>query len=217
MTPSPMPADLARERGEILHTALRELPVELLAPLLRGVRRHADLLAPGSLYSEHGGCPVGMMLDELRGGRPRRRFRRRKPTIRQEEPDIARAHPRVAHIEYIFDSTCKRLGWRLRLEPCAVAPTVGLWMAAEVHAEINLRHMEAAGSSPSATAPSALDEALFADTVARLRELRPWLSEEQATRTVERLIGARRPEQLFVPPEWQAEVELQRERLGSAA
>ena len=217
MTPSPMPADLARERGEILHSALRELPVDLLAPLLRGVRRHADLLVPGSLYSDDGGCPVGMMLDELRGRRPRWRFRRRNATIRQQEPDIARAHPRIAHIEYIFDSTCKKLGRRLGAQACEVAPTVGLWMAAEVQAEINLRHMEAGTSAPAPAARAVLDESLFDDTVARLRELRPWLSPEQARRTVERLVGARRPEKLFVPPEWEAEVDLQRRRLGFPA
>lgn len=213
----PMPADIARERGEILHGALRELPFELLAPLLRGVRRHADSLVPGSLYTADGACAVGLMLDELRGGRRRPRFRKPKPTIRQEAPEIVRAYPRMAHVEYVFDSTCKRLGNRLRVPPGDVAPTVGLWMASEVHAEINLRHMEEGGSPPPATAKAVLDEALFADTVARLRELRPWLSEEQAIRAVESLIRARRPEDLFVPPEWQSEVELQRERLRSAA
>ena len=212
-----MPADIACERGEILHQALRELPVGLLAPLLRGVRRHADLLVPGSLYSGEGGCAVGMMLDELRGGRPRWRFRRPKPTIRQEAPDIARAHPRMAQIEHVFDSTCKRLGRRLGMEPGDVAPTVGLWLAAEVQAEINLRHMEESTGAPPPRASAALDESLFADTVARLRELRPWLSEEQATRMVEHVIGARRPEELFVPPEWEAEVELQRQRLSCPA
>ncbi|MDQ6750055.1 MAG: hypothetical protein M3Z33_04800 [Actinomycetota bacterium] len=211
-----MPTDIARERGEILHQALRDLPYGLLAPLLRGVRRHADQLVPGSLYSGPGACAVGMMLDELRGGRPRRRFGRPKPTIRQEAPDIVRAYPSMAHIEDVFDSTCKRLGARLRVDPSQVASTVGLWVAAEVQAEINLRHMEAGGSEPPAHAPAVLDEALFADTVARLRELRPWLSEEQATRAVECLIRARRPEELFLPPEWQAEVELQRERLACA-
>ena len=213
--PSPMPADIARERGEILHQALRELPVELLAPLLRGVRRHADLLAPGSLYTGQGGCAVGMMLDELRGARPRRRFRRARPSLRQEAPDIARAYPRMTHIEYVFDSTCKRLGHRLRVDPSDVASTVGLWMAAEVQAEINLRHMEAGADAPQTFARAVLDESLFEDTVARLRELRPWLSGEQATRMVEHMVGARRPEQLFVPPEWQVEVELQRHRLAS--
>jgi hypothetical protein len=215
--PTPMPADIASERGEILHQALRELPVELLAPLLRGVRRHADRLVPGSLYNGQGGCAVGMMLDELRDARPRRRFRRPKPTLRQEAPGIARAYPRMAHIEYVFDSTCKRLGHRLRVEPSDVASTVGLWMAAEVQAEINLRHMEAGAETPRTFQRAALDEALFHDTVARLHELRPWLSYEQATRMVEHMIGARRPEQLFVPPEWQVEVELQRQRLASPA
>jgi hypothetical protein len=213
MTPSPMPDDLARERGQVLHRALRELPVGLLAALLRGVRRHADMLVPGSLYSDEGACAVGLMLDELRGRRRRRRFRWTSPTIHEEEPEIARDYPRLAHIEFIFDRTCKELQARLGLGPYAAGHTTGLWMAAEVQAEINLRHMEAAAEDRPARAAQ-LDPALFADTVGRLRALRPWLSEEQAARVVEGFVGARRAEPLFVPAEWESEVELQRRRLA---
>jgi hypothetical protein len=213
MTPSPMPADLARERGQVLHRALRELPVGLLAPLLRGVRRHADMLVPGSLYSDEGACAVGLMLDELRGGRRRGRFRWSSPTIHEEEPEIARAYPRLGHVEFIFDRTCKEVQQRLGLGPDQAGHTTGLWMAAEVQAEINLRHMEASAEGRPARAAQ-LDPALFADTVARLRDLRPWLSEDQAARVVEGVVGARRAEPLFVPAEWESEVELQRRRLA---
>ena len=172
MTPAPIPADLARERGQVLHKALRDLPVGLLAPLLRGVRRHSDSLVPGSLYSSDGACAVGLMLDELRGGRPRGRFRRRPPTIHEEAPKIAREYPRLAHIEFIFDHSCRALEERLGVSPGEAGRTVGLWMAAEVQAEINLRHMEASAEDTPARA-AVLDKALFADTVARLRDLRP--------------------------------------------
>jgi hypothetical protein len=210
-----LPPDLARERGAVLHRALRELPVWLLEPLLVGTRRHADALVPGSLYGDDGvsGCAVGMMLNELSGPQPRRRrFRRRpSPTIHEEAPDLARDHPRLGHIEFIFDRTCKALRERLGLTDYEAAGMVGLWMAAEVQAEINLRHVESAEPPPGGGAE--VDEALFADTVARLRDLRPWLSEEEAARAVAAWTGTRPAEPVFVPPEWVDEVESQRERL----
>ena len=214
--PSPMPTDLARERGEVLHRALRSLPVELLEPLLRGIRKHADSLVPGALYSRKGGCAVGMMLHELRGGRLRR-FRRGSPTIHEEAPEIATKHPRLAHLEFIFDRTCEELAERLGVSVCEAAPTVGLWMAGEVAAEINLRHMEALAENGPPTDSIVIDEERFAEAVSRIRELRPWLSEKQAETMVEAFMGARRVENLAVPPEWEAEVELQRERVAEPA
>jgi hypothetical protein len=82
-------------------------------------------------------------------------------------------------------------------------------MAAETQAEIDLRQFE----TQSARLPVApADSALFEATVTRLRELRPWLSEEQAGRLVEGWTGTRRldPDPLFVPHEWVKEIELQR-------
>jgi hypothetical protein len=134
---APIPPDLARERGEVLHRALQDLPFDVLTALLRGVRRHADSLVPGSLQRGRGGCAVGMMLHELRGTRPRRQLRWRSPTIHEDAPEVARKYPRLAHIEFIFDHTCDALAERRGVEPCEVARDVGLWMAAEVEAEID--------------------------------------------------------------------------------
>src|SRR4051812_43900975 len=157
--------DLARERGQVLNKALRELPLELLEALLRGVRRHADSLAPGALHNGGGGCAVGMMLHELRGTRPRRfHLRWRSPTIHEDAPELARRYPRLGHLELIFDRTCEAVAASRGVEPCDVARDVGLWMAAEVQAEIDSRH------SP-----------------------------------------------LYVPAEWESEVELQRKRLAEPA
>jgi hypothetical protein len=211
-----LPADLARERGAVLHRALRDLPVWLLEPLLVGTRGHADSLVPGSLYGDDGvsGCAVGMMLKELPGSRRRGRFRRRPaPTVLDEAPELAREHPRLAHIEFIFDRTCQELVGRLAIDECQAAGRVGLWMAAEVQAEINLRHVESA--EPPRHNGAEVDEALFDETVARLRDLRPWLSEEEAARAVQAFTGARPAEELFVPSEWVHEVEYQRERVLS--
>ena len=141
MTPTPIPTDLARERGQVLNKALRELPLELLEALLRGVQRHADSLKPGALDRGRGGCAVGMMLHELRGTRPRRlRLRWRSPTIHEDAPELASRYPRLAHLELIFDRTCEELAARRGLEPCDVARDVGCWMAGQVEAEIEGRH-----------------------------------------------------------------------------
>ena len=203
----------------MLHRALRELPVWLLEPLLVGTRRHADALAPGSLYGDDGvsGCAVGMMLNELSRSQPRRRrFRRRpSPTIHEEAPELAQHHPRLAHIEFIFDHTCQQLQELLDVSEREAAGMVGLWMAAEVQAEINLRHVESAEPPPGGGAE--VDKALFADTVARLRDLRPWLSEEAAARAVTAWTGARPADPVFVPPEWVDEVVSQRKRLLGVA
>ena len=214
--PRALPPELARERGEVLHRALRELPVELLAPLLRGIRRHADSLVPGALYdgSREGGCAVGMMLREL-GAEPRRRgLFGCPPTIHEGAPDIARRHPRLGHIEIVFDRTCQAVMERLGLDEEEAARATGLWMASEVAAEINTRHMESLAEQRRPTSAAAVDEELFADTVARLRALRPWLSEAQAERLGESVVGARRAAPLAVPAEWAQEVELQRRRLA---
>ena len=139
--PSPIPTDLARERGQVLNKALRELPVELLDALLKGVRRHSDSLAPGALHrGRGGGCAVGMMLHELRGTKPRRRLRWRSPTIHEDAPELASRYPRLGHLELIFDRTCDELAARRGVEPCDVACDVGMWMAREVEAEVESRH-----------------------------------------------------------------------------
>ena len=139
MAPSPIPPDLTRERGQILRKALSDLPVALLEPLLRGVRTHADVLAPGSLHQGRGGCAIGMMLHQLRGTRPRRALRWRSPTIHEAAPDIARRYPRLGHIEFIYDNTCYAVAERLGASPCEVARDVGLWMAGHVQAELDGR------------------------------------------------------------------------------
>lgn len=225
--PIPLPEQLARERGAILQRALRDLPPSLLEAMLRGLRRHSDALAPGGLYTGDGsgGCAVGMMLREITGepseersGRWWLRFRFQSPTIREDRPDLARANPRLWHLELIFDVTCDEMGDRLGVPAHEVARSVGLWMAGETQAELSLRRMEAAagGQAAARTLPAAeLDARLFQDTVARLRQLRPWLSERQASLMVEGWVGARRaePDPLYVPDHWATEVRLQRDRL----
>jgi hypothetical protein len=146
-----MPADLARERGELVRKALRSLPLELLDALLRGTRRHADSLAPGSLFSRDGRCAVGMMLIELEERPSWPSPRRRSPTIHEAAPALARQYPRLAHLEFIFDRTCQALAERLDRSPCEVARSVGLWMAAEAQAEIDSRRKHTNGAARRGT------------------------------------------------------------------
>jgi hypothetical protein len=231
--PAPLlPADLARERGVVLHRALRHLPTGLLEPLLSALRRNADRLVPNRLYEEggDGGCAVGMMLRELEAGERHavgaRRLRRWRPkrSVVDQHPELARAHPRLAHIEIVFDNSCAALrSRRPALTEREAARRVGLWMAAEVQAEVNLRHLELraeAAPLPSlARHACAHEQALFAQATLRLRELRPWLTESRAARVIESWLGLRvlEPDPTFVPAEWVEEVRLQRGRLAHAA
>lgn len=233
---SPLPPEFARERGAVLHRALRTLPVALLEPLLRGLRRHADSLVPGHLVTGDGGCAVGMMLRELAQDPswqqaeapppPRRRWTPmwRQPSIYESWPQLAASYPRLHHVEIVFDVTCKRLRAQATMAQAEVPRAVGLWMAAETQSEINMRHLEqtaesAAGSDAPPLPPRSvpLDAELFAATVERLQQLRPGLSRVQATTAVESLIGARRlePDPLFMPVAWERELELQRQRLAA--
>jgi hypothetical protein len=221
-----IPSDLARERGAVLHRALRDLPLALLEALVRGLRRHSDSLVTGRLYDERGagGCAVGVMLRELSGKdcRPPLWRRRRSPeTIYEEHPEMARVYPRLAHIELIFDKTCQALrDARPELSERESARKVGLWMAAEAQAEINLRHLEAGADTTPEGMPRAADrEELFGSTVSRVRELRPWLSQDEAIRAVAAWIATPEEEHapLFVPDEWVEEVRLQGERVTDDA
>ncbi len=219
----------------MLHRALRTLPVALLEPLLRGLRRHADQLVPGHLVTGNGGCAVGLMLRELaldpswqQAGELPPRQRRwtsmwRQPSIYESWPQLAASYPRLHHVEIVFDVTCERLHAEGHMDAGDVPRAVGLWMAAETQSEINMRHLEdGAGDSKAPPLPPRsvpLDAELFEATVERLMQLRPGLSRAQATTAVESLIGARRlePDPLFMPAAWERELELQRQRLAATS
>lgn len=218
----------------MLHRALRTLPLALLEPLLRGLRRHADALVPGHLATGNGGCAVGMMLHELaldpswqEAGalpEPQRRWSAwRQASIYDSWPKLAASYPRLHHVEIVFDVTCKRLQEEGAMASEEVPRAVGLWMAAETQSEINMRHLEdgaeSSGAPPLPPRSVPLDAELFEATVDRLMQLRPGLSRAQGTTAVESLIGARRlePDPLFMPAAWERELELQRQRLAATS
>jgi hypothetical protein len=215
---------VALDRRPVLQRALRGLPLSVLEPLLRGLRGHADRLVAGHIQPVgDGACAVGMMLREM-GAEPdpprtqrELRRRRREVSIWNLKPSLARAHPRLHHVEIVFDSTCQRMAERGEVAPREIPRAVGLWMAAETHAEINVRHLEGIGAADRPARTARVDERLFDSTVTRLRELRPGLSRDEAEASVEAAIGARRadPDPLFVPGGWEREVAFQRDRLGA--
>ena len=193
-----VPIEVGKDRAAVLHRALRNLPVELLEPLLDGLRRYADSLAPGNVDDGHGGgCAIGMMLREISDDPrladlcdppPRRvpRFKR-GPSVYHRWPALAKAQPRLLHIETLFDSTCAGLRAEGDVPEDQVPRAVGLWMAAETEAEINLRHLEAHSASESPLNGAGAGGPLFEQTVDRLMELRPSLSRAQAAAAVRRL------------------------------
>jgi len=121
------------------------------------------------------------------GPQPPRRWHRKRPSVYHRWPELARRYPRLLHLESFFDATREQLTRRGELPAAEVPTAVGLWMAAETEAEINLRHLEAQGAgSPPPGRPNTAGP-LFERTVERLMQLRPSLSREQAEALVRRL------------------------------
>jgi len=202
-----VPAAVSEVRAPVLHRALRNLPVELLEPLLDGLRRYADSLKPGSLENGAGeGCAIGMMLREIASdprvgealgdippARRQSRFRRQGPSVYHCWPELAKAQPRLLHLEALFDSTCAAMASDAAFPADEIPRAVGLWMAAETESEINMRHLEdmAADGRHAPVGHAGLDERLFEETVDRLMELRPWLSRAEAAAAVAALSKGR--------------------------
>jgi hypothetical protein len=133
--------------------ALQYLPDELLRAMVRGLRTHADDLAPGVLFRGHsaGGCAVGITLRELA---PNAfdfgwlQFWLRQRWRRGIERDVARRFPHLNHLQRHFDEAVAEL----REEGCDPQPAkaVGLWLAASAEAELRARRTALAekGSLP---------------------------------------------------------------------
>jgi hypothetical protein len=136
------------ERLSVARRSLRALPDDMLVALACGLRRHADELLPGRLYSAQGGCPVGVMLRQLdpeaySGGRLRfalrHGWRRRAGWYGGE---LAR-NPRLRHLEWSFDEAVERTR---ELDPALsrrqAAAVVGAWIRADAEAELDWRRVQ---------------------------------------------------------------------------
>jgi hypothetical protein len=133
--------------------ALQHLPDRLVAAMVRGLRAHADDLAPGVLFRDHSsrGCAVGVTLRELapdafRFGRIRfwlwQRWRR------GVERDVARRFPRLKHLQWHYDAAVKQLTEAGYPQP---ATAVGLWLAASAEAELASRRCAVTETGPPRT------------------------------------------------------------------
>jgi hypothetical protein len=159
-----IPLAVATERKQVLDRTMRHLPDAVLDAMCRGLDRHDGRLRPGKLFSGEGGCAVGVMLRELFPSyRANRgligRLRRRSESIVDEQPQLARSLPRLAHIEIWFDVTiriCQDGDPRHTVAEWAQA--VGRWLAGCLYVELEHRSrpaaepawMELAGLEPAA-------------------------------------------------------------------
>jgi hypothetical protein len=155
--PSPVvvpPVGVRPELARDVPGALRHLPAELLQAMVRGLRAHADDLAPGALFrgNSTGGCAVGVTLRELDPDAFRFGWlqfwlwhRWRKGV----ERDVAHRYPRLKHLQWYFDEAVAELEASGR-EP-RPSRAVGLWFAASAEAELEARR----GTLPRRRRPAA--------------------------------------------------------------
>ena len=115
--------------------------------MVRGLRTHADDLAPGVLFrgKSSGGCAVGITLRELS---PDAfdfgwvQFWLRQRWRRGIEPDVARRFPHLNHLQRYFDEAVAEV--KEADGDSQPAKAVGLWFAASAAAELDARRGTAA-------------------------------------------------------------------------
>jgi hypothetical protein len=124
--------------------------------MVRGLRAHADELAPGVLFRNQsvGGCAVGITLRELAPEAfdfGRLRFWLWQRWRRGVERDVARRFPRLNHLQRHFDEAVAEVS---RAGYSRGAKAEGLWLAATADAELGSRRRAVAETrrSPTRTA-----------------------------------------------------------------
>ena len=161
----------------MLDRTLRHLPDAVLDAMRRGLDRHDGRLHPGKLFSDDGGCAVGVMLRELFPGYQVERgligrLRPRAESILDEHPRLARSLPRLAHIEIWFDTTIEVCRERDPHRTVAEwAQAVGRWCAGCLHAELERRRRWAAEPVPGFSAERPHDRRQLAAPRLRQQEL----------------------------------------------
>ena len=137
--------------------ALQHLPDELLRAMVRGLRTHADDLAPGVLFrgNSSGGCAVGITLRELAPDAFNfgwLQFWLRQRWRRGVERDVARRYPRLNHLQRHFDQAVAEL----KEAGCDAQPAkaVGLWLAASAEAELGTRRSAVTNKTRLPTRPA---------------------------------------------------------------
>jgi hypothetical protein len=145
-----IPQTIAVERKRVLDRTLRHLPDAVLDAMRRGLDRHDGRLRPGRLFSAQGDCAVGVMLRELFPGYRADR-RRRNRSVTDAHPQLARALPRLVHVELCFDVTIRTCREHDPTHTVADwAQAVGRWFAGCAYVELERRGRAAAEPLPAA-------------------------------------------------------------------
>lgn len=156
---SPTPDGVSRALATATERAIRRLPDELLRAMARGLRRHADDLAPGVLFrgKSSGGCAVGITLRELA---PDAfdfgwfQFWLRQRWRRGIERDVARRFPHLNHLQRHFDQAVAEVTKAgVSRQP---AKAVGLWFAASAETELGARRAAVVATRRPARRPHQL-------------------------------------------------------------
>jgi hypothetical protein len=143
---SPAPDGVSQALANAAARAIHRLPEELLSAMARGLRKHADDLAPGVLFrgKSSGGCAVGITLRELAPDAfdfGWAQFWLRQRWRRGIEPDVARRFPHLGQLQRHFDRAVADI--RQTGGDPHPARTVGLWFAASAEAELSARRAAA--------------------------------------------------------------------------
>lgn len=136
------PPGVSAELARSVAGAVQHLPDPLLRAMVRGLRAHADELAPGVLFrgTSSGGCAVGVTLRELAPEAFEFRwleFWLWQRWRRGVERDVARRYPRLKHLQWYFDEAVAQL--ESAGHEAMPAKAIGLWLAASAEAELAAR------------------------------------------------------------------------------
>lgn len=146
MTTVLIPQDIISSRTPLLQRTLSRLPTAILFALRAGLCDYQDKLEPGRLYTDDGGCAVGVMLRTIFPGafcQPGVVFwlrRHLRPSVKDDFTALAREEVRLHHIEIIFDRSVAEIeAANPDLDSAAAASWVGRWMVAAIEEELATR------------------------------------------------------------------------------
>jgi hypothetical protein len=140
-----IPQHVIVDRGVVIARALKKMPDAVLEAMIVGLESNIDRLCTGRLFNEDGGgCVVGVTLKELYPtrydpSRVRWRYQRQMKGIGWD-PEIAKRHVRLSHVELAFDSCVEMTrAARPELAAATVIRAVGVWFSVEAQAELERR------------------------------------------------------------------------------
>lgn len=122
------------------------MPTAILFALRAGLNDYQDKLEPGRLYSDDGGCAIGVMLRTIFPGafcQPGPIFwlrRKLRPSVKDDFSALAREEIRLHHIEIIFDRSVADIEKaNPNLTEREAASWVGRWIVLAIDRELGQR------------------------------------------------------------------------------